>query len=66
MGRKPADMNNWPAFDAPLLQDVSVAFLRRRKTLRYGAGLACEREFSEDTQGTLERLNLDLRRGHVR
>jgi hypothetical protein len=66
VARKPADANNWPTFDAPLLQDVSAAFLRRRKALRYGAGLACEREFSEDAQGTHERLNLDLRRGHVR
>jgi len=66
VGRKAADSNDWPAFDAPLLEEVSAAFRRRCKSLRYRAGLACKRQFSEDAQGTDERLNLDLRRGHVR
>lgn len=66
MGRKGASSAEWPAFDAPLLRDVASAFLRRRKAIRYKAGLCCEREFSETAAGTFERLNLGLRGGQVR
>jgi len=45
---------------------VAAAFGRRRKALRYKAGLACGREFTETPAGTTERLNLDLRGGLVR
>jgi hypothetical protein len=53
----------WPVFDAPLLQAIASAFRRRSKSLRYQAGLSCERVFSETTDGVFERLNLDLRPG---
>jgi hypothetical protein len=58
----------WPVFDAPLLQAIAAAFRRRSKSLRYQAGLSCEREFSETADGVSERLNLDLRpdRGDLR
>jgi hypothetical protein len=60
---KQAERSGWPSFGAPLLQEVARAFLRRRKALRYQAGLTCGREFSETPQGSMERLNLDLRQG---
>jgi hypothetical protein len=56
----------WPAFDAPLLQDIAEAFRRRGKAIRYQTTLFCERDFSETADGVLERLNLDLCHGHVR
>lgn len=63
---KPLDSDDWPVFDSPLLRDVAAAFRRRRKALRYNAGLSCEREFSETAEGTSERLNLDLPGRHLR
>ncbi|MFN0055836.1 MAG: hypothetical protein ACKV0T_27140 [Planctomycetales bacterium] len=60
MKRKSKDQSLWPTFDSPLLQGVASAFLRRRKTLNYQVGLACEKEFSETESGALERLNLNL------
>ena len=65
MKRKPTGAD-WPAFDSPLLRDVAAAFLRRRKALRYRAGLSCGREFDETAGGTFERLNLDLPGGRLR
>jgi hypothetical protein len=60
-----ADVSGWPAFDAPLLQGVVSAFLRRRKAIRYRAEmLSCEREFSETGCGAWERLNFDLCPGY--
>jgi hypothetical protein len=35
--------DHWPTFDASLLQDVSAAFLRRRKSIKCRFGLWCER-----------------------
>ena len=66
MKRQRAGSAGWPAFDAPLLRDVASAFLSRRKALRYQAGLACGRDFSETAEGVPERFNLDLRGGRVR
>jgi hypothetical protein len=66
VGRKSTETGDWPAFDAPLLRDIAAAFRRRRKALRYRAGLACGREFSESADGTFERLNLDLTGGGLR
>jgi len=57
---------DWPAFDAPLLRRVAAAFLVRRKAIKHQAGLSCEREFSKSATGTVERLNLDARGGHLR
>src|SRR5262245_8815730 len=56
----------WPTFESPLLQDIVAAFRRRRKAIAYKAGLSCEREFTETSDGAFERLNLDLRHGQVR
>lgn len=50
---------DWPTFDAPLLQEISIAFLRRRKAIAYHRGLTCERELSESAAGAVERLNLE-------
>ena len=60
---KQAPRSAWPTFEAPLLQEVAAAFLRRRKALRCKAGLTCEREFSETSDSAVERLDLDLRPG---
>ena len=60
MGRRSAETGDWPVFDAPLLRDIAAAFRRRRKALRYRAGLSCGRGFSESADGTFERLDLDL------
>jgi hypothetical protein len=60
MKRGRSDLDEWPAFDAPLLRAVAEAFLRRRRAIRYQAGLSCEREFNEGPDGSAERLNLDL------
>ncbi|HKB05916.1 MAG TPA: hypothetical protein VKD90_27225 [Gemmataceae bacterium] len=49
-----------------MLQDIVAAFRRRRKAIAYKAGLSCEREFTETSDGAFERLNLDLRHGQVR
>ena len=65
VGREPSS-TEWPTFDAPLLRDVTAAFLSRRKALRYRAGLSCHREFTEAADGAWERFNLDLRKGHLR
>jgi hypothetical protein len=65
-GRRQAEARGWPAFDAPLLQDIATAFRSRSKSLRYRAGLCCCREFTEAADGAVERLVLDLRGGHVR
>ena len=65
MKRKPVTLA-WPTFDAPLLRAVAAAFLLRRKAIKYHAGLACQREFSESATGTFERLNLDTGAGHLR
>ncbi len=62
--RKPAA--DWPTFDAPLLRDITSAFLRRHKGIAYKAPFSCEREFSETAEGVTERLNLDWWRGHLR
>src|SRR5262249_20469931 len=64
MKRERADVSQWPTFDSSLLQEVAAAFLRRRKAIRYKAGLSCEREFSETAHATSERLNLDMRPGN--
>ena len=64
MKRKQADVSLWPTFDSSLLQSVASAFLRRRKTMRYQAGLFCEKEFGETDRGTSERLNFDLHPGN--
>jgi hypothetical protein len=63
MKRKRPDEPPGPTFDAPLLQAVAGALLRRRKAIRYQAGWSCEREFSETDAGVSERLNLDLHPG---
>ena len=63
--RKPA-FDNWPTFDAPLLQSIAAAFLLRRKAIAYQAGLCCQRDCSESATGAVERLNLDLHAGHTR
>jgi hypothetical protein len=57
MKRKPV-VPNWPVFDAALLQEVSAAFLRRRKAIAYEAGLTCVRDFSESATRVTERLSL--------
>jgi hypothetical protein len=57
---------DWPTFDAPLLQGIANAFLRRRKAIKYRTGIACDREFSESPVGTIERFNLETRAGKVR
>jgi hypothetical protein len=62
VGQIEVETTGWPAFDAPLLQDIAAAFRRRSKSLRYRAGLSCGREFT----GAVERLVLDLRGGHLR
>jgi hypothetical protein len=64
--RKRNSEDAWPAFDAPLLQEISAAFLRRRKPLAHKAEASCEREFSESKSKTFERLNIDLRIGPQR
>ncbi len=65
--RKLTESAAWPTFDAPLLADIAAAFLRRRKAIKHRAGgVSCSQEFSESAVGTFERLNLDLRRGHLR
>jgi hypothetical protein len=64
--RKPAESETWPVFDSPLLQGVSAAFLRRRKSLRVKSGLTCERVFSETATETTERLNLGFPTAHLR
>jgi hypothetical protein len=64
--RKPGGSIDWPTFYSALLVDVADAFLRRRKAIAYMADLSCSREFSETAEGVLERLNLDLRAGHLR
>jgi hypothetical protein len=53
-------MVNWPNFDDPLLQEIAIAFLKRRKAITYHSSLSCEREFSETAIGTFERLNLNV------
>ena len=55
----PADPSEWPHFEAPLLQAIAAAFLRRRRALRYHGSLECGRETSETPDGAIERLNLD-------
>jgi hypothetical protein len=50
----------WPRFDAPVLQGIVSAFLRRRKAIRYHSELSCERELSKTANGASERLNFDL------
>jgi hypothetical protein len=57
--RRKKTTDDWPAFDASLLQEVSAAFLRRRKSMKYRFGLSCERGFSETATGTFERLDLN-------
>lgn len=52
--------NAWPTFDAPLLQAIADAFVRRRKALRHRISLSCEREYTESPEGTWERLNLNF------
>jgi len=70
MGPKQVESTTWPVFDSALLAEVAVAFLRRRKAIAYktpaSGGLSCTREFSETKAGTHERLNLDIRGGHLR
>src|SRR5262245_20936706 len=55
-----------PTCASPLLPDIVAAVRRRRKAIAYKAGLSCEREFTETSDGAFERLNLDLRHGQVR
>jgi hypothetical protein len=62
VSRKSAAVD-WPTFDAPLLRDMATAFLRRRKTIAYRAGLSCVREFTESAAGAIERLKLET--GHL-
>jgi hypothetical protein len=57
---------HWPAFDAPLLQDVVAAFARRRKAIAYHTDLTCTRELCESASGIIERFNLDLRSDSLR
>ncbi|MGL6075233.1 MAG: hypothetical protein ACRC8S_13830 [Fimbriiglobus sp.] len=57
MATKPPD---WPIFETEMLQQYSVAIEKRRKSLRYRAGLSCEREVTMCPQGNFERLNLAL------
>lgn len=64
--RKPTTPADWPEFDSALLRDIADAFRLRRKALRYRAGLSCEREFTETTEGASERLNIDLRDDRIR
>jgi hypothetical protein len=64
MKRKKEGLEDWPTFDAPLIQDVVAAFLRRRKAIAYqvracATSLSCSREFSESPMSATERLNLD-------
>jgi hypothetical protein len=70
VGRKQVEPTAWPAFDSPLLQDITSAFVQRGKAIAYetraSGGMSCTREFSESAIGTHERLNLDLWRGHLR
>jgi hypothetical protein len=70
MGRKRVESTAWPVFDSPLLAEIAAAFFRRRKAIAYktgaSGGLSCTREFSETKAGTHERLNLDIRGGHLR
>ena len=58
MGRKQTESAGWPAFDSPLLQEITAAFLRRRKAIAYRlraeGGVACARDFSESASGTQE------------
>jgi hypothetical protein len=63
MTRRHVNSSDWPRLDAPLLREVSAAFLQRRKAIRYRAGLSCERESSETSTGAFERLNLNLQPG---
>ncbi len=64
--KRKQDSDDWPTFDAPLLQDIAAAFNRRRKAIAYQADLCCQREFSESAMDAVERLNLDLHAGHTR
>ena len=64
MNRNRQPSTDQPSFDAPLLGDIAVAFLRRRKAIRYNGGLKCAREFTETGAGAIERL--DLETGPVR
>jgi hypothetical protein len=70
MGRKQDGTTAWPVFDSPLLTEIAAAFLGRRKAIAYktrtSSDLSCTREFSETQTGTHERLNLDIRGGHLR
>jgi hypothetical protein len=66
MTKRKSVTEDWPRFEAPLLQEIAAAFSRRRKAIAYSAGLSCTREFSESASGVVERLNLDLRAGDLR
>jgi hypothetical protein len=50
----------WPAFAAPVLQGVVIAFQRRRKAICYHGRLSCSRELNETAKGNCERLNVDF------
>jgi hypothetical protein len=66
MMKRAAVTEQWPAFDAPLLQGIAAAFARRRKAIAYHSSLTCTREMSESTSEVIERLNLDLRSDSLR
>jgi hypothetical protein len=66
MMKRAAVTEQWPAFDAPLLQGIAAAFARRRKAIAYHSSLTCTREMSESTSGVIERLNLDLKSDSLR
>jgi hypothetical protein len=58
MTRMPAE--EWPSFQSPLLESVSVAFRGRRKALRHRMkSLAVSREVESSPAEPHERLNVD-------
>jgi hypothetical protein len=63
MTKRTSVTEHWPAFDAPLLQDVATAFARRRKAITYSTDLSCTRESDESDSEVFERLNFDLGSG---
>jgi hypothetical protein len=56
----PQQQAAWPGFDSSFLGDIASAVQRRGKAIRYQTRLSCEREWEERTDGTWERMNLDL------
>ncbi len=54
--KRKQDSDDWPTFDAPLLQDIAAAFNRRYKAIAYQADRSGQREFSESAMGAVEQI----------